>query len=60
MESFDAEKYVEAAASALGIALTPAERSAVSVQMTRVHALAQIVLDHPLTVEDELAPRFEP
>lgn len=60
MEQFDAEKFIEAAAPALGLALTPAERSAVGVQMTRINTLAQLVLDHPFTVEDELAPRFAP
>lgn len=60
MEPFDAEKYIEAAAPALGLTLTPAERSAVGVQMTRINTLAQLVLDHPFTVEDELAPGFAP
>lgn len=59
-EHFDADKFVEAAAPALGILLTPAERRAVSEQMTRIQALAQLVMEHPLAVEDELAPRFEP
>ncbi len=57
---FDADKFVEAAAPALGIVLTSVERGAVSEQMTRIHALAQLVMNHPLALEDELAPRFEP
>ncbi len=57
---FDADQFVQAGAPALGIALTVAERGVVSVQMARIHALAQLVMDHPLAMEDELAPRFEP
>lgn len=57
---FDADKFVAAAAPALGIVLTAAERGAVSEQMMRIHALAQLVMNHPLAIEDELAPRFEP
>ncbi len=57
---FDADQFVEAAAPALGITLTATERGAVREQMTRIHALAQLVMDHPLALEDELAPRFEP
>lgn len=60
MEPFDAEKFVQAAASAAGLTLTLEEVNAVSVQMARIHALAQQVQDHPLALEDELAPRFEP
>lgn len=60
MEPFDAEKFVRAAAPTAGLTLTPDEAAAVSVQMVRIHALAQLVLDHPLAVKDELAPRFEP
>lgn len=60
MQPFDAEKYVHAAALAAGITLTPDEVVAVSAQFTRIHALAQLVLAHPLAPEDELAPQFEP
>lgn len=60
MEPFDAEKFVQAAAPAAGLTLTVDEAAAVSAQMVRIHALAQLVLDHPLAPEDELAPRFEP
>ena len=57
---FDADQFVQAAATALGITLTVTERGAVHEQMTRIHALAQLVMEHPLAPEDELAPRFEP
>ncbi len=57
---FDADQFVEAVAPAMGIVLTAAERGAVSEQMTRIYALAQLVMNHPLAIEDELAPRFEP
>lgn len=60
MEPFDAEKFVQASARAAGLELTPDEIVAVSGQLTRIHALAQLMLDHPLALEDELAPRFEP
>lgn len=60
MEPFDAEQLVAAAGPAVGLALTPDERAAVSVQLARIHALAQQVLEFPLAPDDELAPRFEP
>lgn len=60
MVAFDTEQFVQAAAPAAGLVLTADEVLAVSVQITRIHALAQLVLAHPLMPEDELAPRFEP
>ena len=60
MSSFDARRVVEEAALAQGLALTAEERAAVAVQMTRIQDFARLVLDVPLSAEDELAPRFEP
>lgn len=60
MQPIDAEKFVQAAAPAVGLALSANEVAAVGAQLTRIHALAQLVLDYPLVPEDESAPRFEP
>lgn len=60
MSSFDAIRFVEEAALAQGLALTAEERAAVAVQLTRIQDFARLVLDVPLSAEDELAPRFEP
>ena len=58
--NFDAIRFVEEVALAQGLALTAKERDAVAVQLTRIQDFARLVLDVPLSAEDELAPRFEP
>ena len=57
---FDAERYVAAAAPAVGIELDAAERTDVAAQLERIHGFARLVLDFELAPGDELAPRFEP
>ena len=60
MSEFDAEAYVEVAAPAVGMDLTPAERTAVAAQLARIHGFAKLVLDFDLAPGDEPASRFEP
>lgn len=59
-EPFDPDAFVRTVAPVVGLSLTPDERSAVAVQMARIQALAQLVLEFPLAPQDEAAPRFEP
>lgn len=60
MTGFDAVRFVREAALAQGLALTEEECAEVAVQLTRIQGYARLVLDVPLSAEDELAPRFEP
>ena len=60
MDDFDADAYVSAAAPAVGLVLSDAERGEVAVQLRRIHAFAKLVLEAPLAPEDEPAMRFEP
>jgi len=54
------ETYVEAAAQAVGLPLTPEEVASVTEHLRRVAAIAAPVLATPLPVEAELAPVWRP
>jgi hypothetical protein len=57
---FDADRYVEVMAPAVGLTLDNHERRAVASQLERIRSFAELVGELELTPEDELAPRFEP
>ena len=57
---FDAEAYMTAAATALGLQLDEAWKPGTLDNLKRSHQIAQGVLDFPLPDEIEPASRFEP
>ncbi|MBL8484561.1 MAG: DUF4089 domain-containing protein [Rhodocyclaceae bacterium] len=52
--------YVAVMAEVHGLALTPARQAEVALQLQRIAALAQVLLDYPLDAQDESAPVFVP
>jgi len=54
------EKYVDAAAAALDLPVSPAHRPGVLENFARLAQLAALVNEFPLTPEDEPAPLWEP
>jgi hypothetical protein len=59
-DDFDAERFVDAAAPAVGLTLDPAHRPGVVANIGRVHQMARLVLDFPLAEEIEPAAVFTP
>jgi hypothetical protein len=59
-EPFDAEAFVAATAPALGLSLDPAHRPGVVMNIGRIAAFAQLLLEFPLEGEVEPAPVFTP
>jgi hypothetical protein len=57
---FDAERFVDAAAPAVGLTLDPAHRPGVVANIARIRQMAWLVLDFPLAEEVEPAPVFVP
>lgn len=60
MQPFDAESHVRVAAPQVGIELTPAECRDVAVQLERIHAFAQLVLELDIGPEDGSLSPFAP
>ena len=58
--NFDAEAYVDAAAKAVDLALDPAHRLGVVLNIERIAQMAALVIDFPLPDETEPAPVYEP
>ena len=59
-QPFDAAAYVDAAAALLGIAIDPAYRPGVVLNLERIAQMASLVMDFPLPDEAEPAPVFRP
>ena len=56
----DIEAFVDQMAAMVGLPIPPDCRSGVVANVTRTAAITRLVLDFPLPVEGESAPRFEP
>lgn len=54
------ERYIDAAAAALDLPITAAQRPGVLENFTRLAQLATLVNEFPLTPEDEPAPLWKP
>ena len=58
--SFDAERYLDVAAAAMGLQIAPEHRPGVIVNLERLAEVARQVLEFPLPDETEAAPVFRP
>ena len=58
--AFDADRYLDTVAPALGLTIDPAWRAGVLAHLTATAKAAGRVLDFPLDDEIEAAPVFEP
>lgn len=59
-DRFDAAGYVTAASDLIGLSLAPAHRPGVVANMERIADLARLVMEFPLSDEDEPATVFRP
>jgi hypothetical protein len=59
-DEFDAARYLDAVAPAIGLPIAAAHRPGVVVNLARIEALARLVLDFPLDDTIEPAPVFTP
>ncbi|HTZ77632.1 MAG TPA: DUF4089 domain-containing protein [Stellaceae bacterium] len=59
-DRFDVAVFVDAASGCIGLEIAPAHRPGVILNMERIGALAQLVMEFPLADEDEPAPVFRP
>jgi len=59
-DRFDAAAYVAAASDFIGLEIAPAHRPGVVANMERIGGLARLVMEFPLSDEDEPAPVFRP
>jgi len=59
-QSFDAPAYLDAAAQLLGLAIDPAHRPGVLLNLERIAEMAALVMEFPLPDEIEPAPVFTP
>jgi len=60
MTERDLETYVDAAAAMLGLALDPAHRSGVVLNLQRIAEMAALVMEFALPDDCEAAPVFVP
>jgi hypothetical protein len=60
MPEFDAESYVDAAATLVGLSLDPAHRPGVVLNIQRIAQMAALFTEFPLPDETEPAPVFQP
>jgi hypothetical protein len=60
MTEFDAARFLDAAAPALGLAIGAECRPGVLANLARNHEVAQLVMAFPLADEAEQAPVFTP
>ena len=58
--SFDADAYLDAAASLLDLSIDPAHRPGVLLNLRRIAEMAALVMEFPLPDEVEPAPVFTP
>jgi Protein of unknown function (DUF4089) len=58
--AFDADAYVDAAASLVALTIDPAHRPGVVLNIERIAAMAALVMAFPLPDESEPAPVFRP
>jgi hypothetical protein len=58
--SFDAARYMDAAAAALALPIAPEHRPGVVANLERLAAMAALVMEFPLPDETEAAPVFRP
>ncbi len=56
----DPEAFLDAAATAIGLAIAPAHRPGVILNLERIAVLAGTVMSFPLPDEEEPAPVFRP
>jgi hypothetical protein len=59
-QSFDAEAYVDGAATLIGLPIAPAYRPGVIVNLDRLAQMAALVMEFPLPDGVEPAPVFRP
>ena len=59
-DRFDVAAYVTAASDLIGLSLAPAHRPGVIANMEWIAGLAQLVMEFPLSDEDEPATVFRP
>ena len=59
-DRFNAAAYVDAAAKFIRLEIAPAHRPGVIANMERIAGLARLVMEFPLTDEDEPATVFRP
>ena len=60
VETGEGEGYVDAAAAAIGLALDPAHRPGVVLNMLRIAEMAALLMEFPLPQACEPAPVFVP
>lgn len=55
---FDADRYVDSAAAAVGLPLAPEHRAGVVLNFQRLAEMARLVMEFPLSDDIESAPVF--
>ncbi|MBV8889554.1 MAG: DUF4089 domain-containing protein [Alphaproteobacteria bacterium] len=59
-DAFDADAYVTAFAALIGLEIAPEHRPGVVLNLTRIAAMAALVMDFPLPDDSEPAPVYRP
>lgn len=59
-DHFDTATYVDAASDLIGLKIAPAHRPGVIANMDRITGLARLVMEFPLSDEDEPVTVFRP